>query len=249
VALLAAGLLLPGCESLSERVGQKALTPADYAATVPASEQTIEAGRLSYELQPGDQIEIKFYYHPDLNEVLSIGPDNRIALQLIGEIDVVGKTPMALAGEISRRYAPTLRNPNATVILRKYALPRIFVAGEVAKPSAHALEGGRLTALQAIVQSGGFLKGAERRNVVVLRNSGAGKPVFIKLDMQAHLEQITEADLLLKPYDIVFVPQRRIAEVADFFDEYLNRIVPLYRNLGFSFNYNLRNEVEVRQAP
>lgn len=249
VCLLAV-LGLAGCESTSERIGQHAIAAPEYiasAATRTGGEGSpVDAGELIYELQPGDQIEIKFFYHPELNELLSIGPDNRIALQLVGEITAGGMAPRALGEDITHRYASMLRNPQATVQLREYALPRVYVAGEVMQPTAHALEGGRLTALQAIIQSGGFRKGAERSSVVVLRNSGSGKPVFIKLDLQGHLEQSVQADLLLRPYDIVFVPQRRIAEVADFFDEYINRIVPLYRNLGFSFNYNLRNEVRVQ---
>ncbi len=98
-----------------------------------------------------------------------------------------------------------------------------------------------MTAFQAIVQSGGFRKGAERANVIVLRAGGAGTPQFIKLDLQAHLKQTADADILLRPYDIVYVPQKRIAEVADFFEEYFDKIVPIYRNLGFSFVYDVNN--------
>ena len=241
-----AAVALTGCESTSQRIGQNAVPATTYVADVAASGQTVEAGELSYQLQPGDQIDVKFYYHPELNEPLVIGPDGLVSLQLIGEVNVTGLSSRKLADELGRRYASVLRNPQATVILRKYAAPRVFVAGEVSQASAHALEGGRLTALQAIVQSGGFRKSAERSNVIVLRNSGSGKPIFIKLDLQGHLEQTVHADILLMPYDIVFVPQKRIAEIADFFDEYFNKIVPIYRNLGFSFNYSLRNQVQVQ---
>jgi hypothetical protein len=37
--------------------------------------------------------------------------------------------------------------------------------------------------------------------------------------------------------DIVFVPQSQIAGLADFFGRYVNNIVPLWRNLGFSMVY------------
>lgn len=244
-AAAAAVLALAACESTSQKIGQKAIPAPQYMALDSGQGQPVEGGALSYLLQPGDQVDVKFYYHPELNEQLIVGPDSLVALQLIGELKVDGMSTQRLSDELTRRYAKTLRNSQATVILRKFAMPRVFVAGEVAQPTAHALEGGRLTAFQAIVQSGGFRKSAERSNVVVLRNSGSGKPVFIKLDLQAHLEQDQQADILLKPYDIVFVPQKRISEVADFFDEYFNKIVPIYRNLGFSFNYALRNEVRV----
>jgi len=37
--------------------------------------------------------------------------------------------------------------------------------------------------------------------------------------------------------DVVFVPQTQIAGVADFFNRYVNNIVPLWKNLGFSMVY------------
>lgn len=244
-AATAVVLALAACESTSQKIGKNAIPAVQYVAGDSGQGQPVEDGSLSYLLQPGDQVDVKFYYHPELNENLIVGPDSRVAMQLIGELKVDGMSTQQLSDELTRRYAKTLRNSQATVILRKYAMPRVYVAGEVGQPTAHALEGGRLTAFQAIVQSGGFRKSAERSNVVVLRNSASGKPVFIKLDLQAHLEQDGQADILLKPYDIVYVPQKRISEIADFFDEYFNKIVPIYRNLGFSFNYALRNEVRV----
>lgn len=240
-------LALASCESTSARIGQHAISAPDYEASIAANGKPVESGELRYHLQPGDQIDVKFYYNPELNEQLTIGPDHLIALQLIDEINVNGMSPRQLADELARRYARTLRNPKVTVMLRKYAMPRIYVAGEVVQPTAHALDAGQLTALQAIVQSGGFRKSAERSTIIVLRNSGNDKLVFIKLDLQGHLEQTVKADLLLKPYDIVYVPQKRISEVADFFDEYINKIVPIYRNLGFSFNYAVRTEVQVQE--
>ncbi|WP_457424694.1 polysaccharide biosynthesis/export family protein [Roseateles sp. P5_E7] len=250
-ATAAAALLLAlaGCASNSQNVGQFAVPAADYAADPANQAKVVDGGELVYQLQAGDQVEVKFYYHPELNELLTIGPDARISLQLIGELNVSGMSPQQLSEQLATRYAGTLRNPQATVMLRKYAASRIYVAGEVMQATAHIIEGNRLTALQAITLSGGFRKGAERGNVIVLRNSGSGKPTFIKLDLQGHLEQTAQADLLLRPYDIVYVPQRRIAEVADFFEEYFNKIVPLYRNLGFQFTYNLRNTVQVQPAP
>lgn len=239
--------LLAGCASKSQNVGQNA-TPAPTYMAQESEVKLVNGSNLIYLLQAGDLIDIKFFYNPDLNEQALVGPDGRIALQLVGEINASGLSTQDLANDLTQRYGKTLRNPQATVILRKYALPRIFVSGEVNSPAAHTLDAGSITALQAIVQSGGFRKGAERSNVIVLRKSASGQPVFIKLDLQAHLEQRISSDIVLQPFDIVFVPQTLIAEVAEFFDEYVNKIVPLYRNLGFQFTYDLNNTVEVKSS-
>jgi protein involved in polysaccharide export with SLBB domain len=35
-------------------------------------------------LGPGDVLEVKFFYNPELNESQTVRPDGKIALQLIG---------------------------------------------------------------------------------------------------------------------------------------------------------------------
>ncbi len=49
-------------------------------------------------------------------------------------------------------------------------------------------------------------------------------------------------DLYLEPFDIVYVPQTTIASLAQFFDRYFNNILPIYRNFGFSFVYEVKTD-------
>src|SRR5262245_5580442 len=45
-----------------------------------------------HRLASGDVIEVRFFYNPELNDRVEIRPDGRISLQLISEVEVVGKT-------------------------------------------------------------------------------------------------------------------------------------------------------------
>lgn len=60
-------------------------------AAPPAQMQSESMPELT--LAPGDTIDIKFFYAPELNESQTIRPDGKITLQLIGEIDVLGERP------------------------------------------------------------------------------------------------------------------------------------------------------------
>ena len=64
-----------------------------------------------YRLQPGDEIEIKFFYNPSLNEKLIVRPDGKISLQLIDELFVAGLTPAQLDKILTKRYATELKQP------------------------------------------------------------------------------------------------------------------------------------------
>lgn len=241
--LLIASLAGCGWKNNSADVGERAipvskLDPAERAGAV--------SGRLQYVLQPGDELDVKFFYNPELNESLVIRPDGGISLQLVDDVQAAGMAPAELREHLKELYAPTLRRPEVAVILRKYGSQKVFVSGEVANPGVVVLEAARpLSALQAIMSTGGFRPSAARSSVVVLRQDAGAEARFIKLDLQAHLEQKSREDILLRPFDIVYVPQIEIGEVAQFFELYVNRIVPIYRNLGFSFTYGLGNNARV----
>jgi len=215
-----------------------------------------------YYLQTGDKIDIKFYYNKELNESVVIRPDGKISLQLVGEVHAVGLAPEKLRGALVKKYTGILRRPEVAVIVRSFSKQKIYVGGEVNKPGALAISGS-MTALQAILQAGGFDQDAERRNIVVLRNSGTGTPEFITLNLRDHIGLVSlnsgkdncndcitderfsmnpSADIFLKPFDIVYVPQTQIGKTADFFEQYFNKIVPIYRNMGLYFTYNLNSD-------
>lgn len=239
-AVILAGLGA-GCVHVSYPVGPAASASAAAASAPGAAERAAQppaAARWPHLLQAGDSFELKFFYSPELNESVVIRPDGRISLQLVGEVQAAGLEPAELEVELRRRYAKELRDPSVTVIVKQVAPQRVFVAGEVRTPGDVALQPD-MTALQAIARAGFFTHDAETRNVAVLRYKGAQGPEFILLDMKALIDGAGGAsgDIALQPMDIVFVPQTRIAGLADFFNRYLNNIVPLWRNVGFSMMY------------
>ena len=75
----------------------------------------------NYRLQVGDQLDIKFFFNPELNEAVAVRPDGRISLQLVGELMAAGSTVEELKALLKQRYAKELKNPEITVILRSFS--------------------------------------------------------------------------------------------------------------------------------
>lgn len=71
-----------------------------------------------YQVQVGDNLDIKFFFNPELNESVQVRPDGRIALQLVGEITVVGHTVEKIREILIKNYAGQLKNPEIAVLLR-----------------------------------------------------------------------------------------------------------------------------------
>jgi hypothetical protein len=76
-----------------------------------------------YQIQVGDQLDIKFFFNPELNEKVLVRPDGRIALQLIGELPVVGNTVEQIRTILIKNYSGQLKNPEVAVLLRSSNVP------------------------------------------------------------------------------------------------------------------------------
>ena len=186
-----------------------------------------------YRIQPGDLLDIKFFYSPELNEQMPVRPDGRISLQLAHEIMAAGLTPAELSKTLKDKYSEELKKPEVTVIVRTFGSQRIYVDGEVGKPGLLPLTG-PTTILQGIAQAGGFLVSGNVAEVVVIRRGPESKPFAMRLDMEkvrsgADMTQ----DIYLRPSDIIYVPKTSISNVDLWIDQYLNRVIP---KIGFFFS-------------
>jgi len=186
-------------------------------------------------LGPGDGIEIKFFYNPELNDTQTVRPDGKITLQLVGDVLVRGRTPEELRDHLITIYASELRTLEIVVIVRSLSDRRIYVGGEVNKPGMIAMPG-RLTALEAIMEAGGFrIETAKVKNVVVIRHKD-GKYAGSLLDFREALEGKEVHPFFLNPRDIVYVPQTTIVKVDQWVDQYLYKLLPISRaGVGVSF--------------
>jgi protein involved in polysaccharide export with SLBB domain len=181
---------------------------------------------------PGDVVEVKFFYTPQLNEVQTVRPDGRIALQLIGELEVHGKSPSELQGELLRLYEPYLNRPTISVLIRSLPNRRVFVGGQVNRPGIVEMPG-KITVLEAVMESGGFdLREAEVRSVVVIRHDNALRYGYL-LNLKPALVGDETTPFFLEPRDIVYVPRTKIAKVDQWVDQHINRLIP---QTGFIFS-------------
>ncbi|MBM3740396.1 MAG: hypothetical protein FJW39_31965, partial [Acidobacteria bacterium] len=61
-----------------------------WAGTLGALFLLAQSGEQLYRLEAGDEIEIKFLYNPELSDKITIRPDGRISMPMVGEITAAG---------------------------------------------------------------------------------------------------------------------------------------------------------------
>lgn len=185
-----------------------------------------------YIIQPGDQLEMKFFYNPDMNDGMTVRPDGRISMQLIGEVVAAGRSPNELSALLRQKYGKELKNPEITVIVRSFG-SRVYVDGEVKKPGELELLR-PLTVMQAISRAEGLTDRAWKEALVIRRIKGKD-PLVMKLDLDDVLTgNDFSQDVGLVPFDIVYVPRSPISNVNLWVHQYIRANIPL--NFGVFFN-------------
>jgi len=193
-----------------------------------------------YRIQPGDLLDIKFFYSPELNEQIPVRPDGRISLQLAQEIPARGRTPAELTAQLKETYSKELKKPEVTVIVRSFGNQRVYVDGEVSKPGMIPLAG-PTTIRQAIAQSGGFLYTGNTTEVLLIRRGPENQPLATMVNMQKILDGTDlSQDIYLKPFDIVYVPKTAITNANLWIEQYLTRMVP---RIGFTAAFPAGNGI------
>jgi protein involved in polysaccharide export with SLBB domain len=223
-SIILASLFLAGCAGYNKK-SVPAINPLVY-----------KEGQDDYYLQAGDTLDIKFLYNPELNENITIRPDGKISLQMIDETRAAGLTPAQLNEALTKSYSSQLKQPKITVIVKSFGGQRIYVGGEVKDPQALTVIG-KIDALQAIMNAGGFNKDAKTSKVMIISKGPDKRPVVRKVNLKKVLNGTsTEEDFTLKPFDMVYVPKTELA-TADEFMAHIYNFIP--RNIHLSFDYEL----------
>ncbi len=154
----------------------------------------------------GDTLKIDFIGAPSLNTTQEVRRDGRISLPVAGEVVAAGLTPTELAKVLSKRYANELLSNDVLVTIVSSAFS-VNVSGAVLHPGKITSKG-PITALQAVMEAGGFdAAKANMRHVTVVR-SEQGKVRNYVLDLQSVLDGKSTEAFYLKPWDVVYVPTR-----------------------------------------
>jgi polysaccharide export outer membrane protein len=175
---------------------------------------------LEYYINVGDVLDVVFIYHKSLDAIdVPVRRDGRISLPYVGDVLAAGMKPMQLDSVLTVKFSEILREPSLSVIIKKEADQLVYVLGEVQQPGGYEYTD-NISLVQAISLAGGFVEGAKPSNTVLIRREGAEKIVGIEIDVKAILNGVSiENDILLRRYDIVYVPKSKIQTVAEFAEQ------------------------------
>jgi len=162
------------------------------------------ASRPSGTLAPGDEISVTFTGAPELTTRQKIQANGKVSLPTVGDVSASGKSVTSFQSQLTAMYQAHLQDPNVVVSLQS-AAAGIYVSGEVLRPGKIPLDR-PMTALEAVMEAGGFTKFANPKQVIVVRNE-RGKNQRYVLNMNDALNGMESRPFYVRPFDVLYVRQ------------------------------------------
>jgi protein involved in polysaccharide export with SLBB domain len=178
-----------------------------------------------------------------MNGVYTVRPDGRISVPRLGEFQAAGFSTEELRETVNGRCDEvTFNKVDSSVDVVTATGDRIYVGGEVRMNGVYPVSGAP-SALQAILMAHGPTNDARMNSVLVIRRNPDGKPYVFKTNLDLALKKgRTENDLMLRSFDVVYVPKKVISKVNLFVEQYIEEVVPFENTMGVNGLYYLNTQ-------
>ena len=212
-----------GCEQQQPKVTK----PAPVQSILPpanALPPIVQPG--PYKIGVGDEIEIKFFFTPELNDRLTVRPDGKISVMFEQDLQAAGYTTDELASLIRSKLATHVKQLDLVVVVRSFASQKVYVGGEVTKPGSILLTA-REDLLQVMNDAGWISPAASRDEVFLVRRGIDGKDAIYPINLRKILtgEDMSQ-NVVLQAGDIVLVPPSDITQADRWVDQNIRQMIP-----------------------
>jgi polysaccharide biosynthesis/export protein len=202
LALLTVFLCVLGLSDLSaaSKKTKKDATPAVPGAKTPAG---AAVDPKTFVIGPEDILLVRVWNSPQVSGQVTVRPDGKITLQLLGEVQAAGLTPEALTQSIYEGVSKfeTHDKSEVTVEVRQVNSRKYFIQGEVMRSGAFPLLL-PTTVLEALVNAGGFREFANTKKIIII---SGGQQYYFNYKEVIHGRKM-EQNRLLQPGDQIIVP-------------------------------------------
>jgi polysaccharide biosynthesis/export protein len=161
-----------------------------------------------YAIGISDVVRINVWKMPELATEASVRPDGTITMPLIGDVQVAGRTPTVVRGEVAQRLTAFVKDETATVTVAVTEVNsyRFTVAGNVERPGVFFSKY-YVTVSEAVALAGGPNRFASPEDMVIVRADTGGAVRKVPIDYtEIRAGDHPEKNLVLLPGDTIYVP-------------------------------------------
>ena len=162
---------------------------------------------LDYRIGPSDVLTIRVRGHEDLLQTVTVRPDGKLSLPLVGDLAAAGMTPVELQGRLESALGEYINviPGEVTVVVEEVRSYKVSVLGEVRNPGRFEFQI-RVSVLDALAQAGGLTEFAASKNIVIFRTY-LGEDEKLEYNYERLVEaRGTAAWVPVMPGDVILVP-------------------------------------------
>jgi protein involved in polysaccharide export with SLBB domain len=206
-------------------------------ASIKSDPPPMTAPKTPYRLGAGDELEVRFFFAPELNDRMTVRPDGKISIMFAQDIQAAGLTAEELASDIRAVLAPHVKQLDLVVIVRSFASQRVYIGGEVAKPGPVPLTGNE-TLLQVLAAAGWITPSGSDQIVVVRRDASGSEKIYPVNVGQLEAGVDMAQNIPVQSGDMILVPPSEVVVSDRWVDQYIRQILPFVPSAGVSYNIN-----------
>jgi len=177
--------------------------------------------RSEYYVEIGDVLQLEVWRVKDLTRSVTVRPDGRISMPLVGDLDVAGLSLTEIKDVITERISEYVLNPQVSISVRSFGGRKFIILGEIGGPGVYRFEH-EMSLIEAIALAGGFNAEAKSGEVAIIRGDirRGPKVKIIKADMQNLLKRgMLSENLAVIPGDIIYVGRDYLGDVNNLLEE------------------------------
>ena len=161
---------------------------------------------LGYRVGPGDVLKINVWKHDELSQQVTVRPDGKFSLPLMGDIDAGLRSVDEIAADIVKKAARYYQDsPPVSVQVAEVRSYKIYVVGEVNR-GGEFTPNHQVTVLHGLAMAGGFTRFANADRIVIVRQDAHGeRRIPFDYDAVVNGGDLQE-NLALQSGDTVIVP-------------------------------------------
>ncbi len=231
VILAASALMVCGCQSefLPTLQASPGAKPAGNSSSNTGSLKVDSSADSTYDpppspeniIEPGDQIQVTVWGHPQFNTTTSVENYGTISVPLLGNVLAEGLTESQLKKELKQRLSEYIKGSITITVSHVSMGKRVSVMGAVNKQGNYPALGD-MSLVEVIADAGGSAPDADLRHIKIF--SGGRRGDAQQVDLERYLQSGSIGDIPeVKPGDTVFVPaeDNMIREVSKYGEDVL----------------------------
>jgi len=173
------------------------------ATTALADEPGTVTG--TYQIQPGDILQISVWKEEDLVQEVIVRPDGFISFPLVGEAEAAGRSVDEVRALITERLNKYIPDPVVTVSIGQLTGNRVYVIGKVNRPGEFPMVR-YVDVMQALSMAGGTSTYAALNKIKILRRENGRLEAIPFRYGDVEKGENLDQNIVLKPGDVVVVP-------------------------------------------